>query len=69
MEGAVPVLVQEKKLGTELSPADFDGANPISRTNVVLPQPFYPTKVLNISDETKKHIRIRRRFVEKVRCQ
>ena len=36
MEGAVPVLVQEKKLGTELSPADFDGANPISRTNVVI---------------------------------
>jgi len=69
MEGAVPVLVQEKKLGTELSPADFDGANPISRTNVVLPQPFYPSKVLIISDETEKHIRIRRRFVQKVRCQ
>jgi hypothetical protein len=37
VEGAVPVLVQEKKLGAELSPADLDGANPISSPDVVLP--------------------------------
>ncbi|OBF12195.1 hypothetical protein A5730_04785 [Mycobacterium sp. ACS4054] len=69
MKGAVPVLVQEKKLGTKFSPADFDGASPISRTNVVLPQLFYPSTVLDTSDEPEKHIRICRGFVQKVRCQ
>ena len=39
VQGAVPVLVQEKQLGAELSPADLDGASPISSTNVVLPAP------------------------------
>ena len=69
VEGAVPVLVQEKQLGAELSPADLDGASPISSTNVVLPHPFYPSALLNISDETEKHIRIGGRFVQEVRCQ
>lgn len=62
-EEAIPVLVQDEQLGTELSPADFDGANPISRTNVVLLQLIYPLKVLDVSDECEQHIRVGRRLV------
>ena len=69
VQGAVSVLVQQKQLGAELSPADFDGASPVAGTNVVLLHPFYPSAVLNISDEAEKYIRIGGRFVQKVRCQ
>ena len=46
-----------------------DGASPGAGPNVVLLHPFYPSSVLNISDEAKKYIRIGGRFVQKVRCQ
>ena len=70
MEGAVPVLVQEKKLGTELSPADFDGARPdLPHECCTAATVLSIDRCSIISDETEKHIRIGGRFVQKVRCQ
>ena len=69
VQGAFRFSYKSSSLAPKLSPADFDGASPISSTNVVLPHPLHPSALLGISDETEKHIRIGGRFVQEVRCK